>query len=237
MDNQVDPPLAPQSQPVVAPTEPPKPKSKKWIWVLILVGVGLLLILGTGGVFLIKQLSAPTTTPAPMVEGPIPTVSWNSYSNNHYTFKYPDSVSLKETNERVELNWENNGNFYMGHVTIVDNQEGLSPEEYASTKLCEPATPDNKDYCNKRVASSLGPYGNSGPEGVFVIYNLYENDVQTYLFAKDKVLVQFEFLGDTGTSAEELDHNTIDQILSTFKFTNYPGVPLVPNDSWVQDSL
>ncbi|MBI3396864.1 hypothetical protein HY045_00145 [Candidatus Woesebacteria bacterium] len=142
-----------------------------------------------------------------------------SYTNKKYgySFKYPSNVTSKEVQDKVYLEWissdQGNNN---GQVFVVDNKENLSPTLYAEKKLCEAASANNKAFCLKELEGSIGPWGGSSVNGVTAIYNLFEVPMKAFIFPLNNKIVRFEFYGDTGVSAEELDSSTIQSIVSTF---------------------
>ncbi|MFI5205523.1 MAG: hypothetical protein ACHQVK_01145 [Candidatus Paceibacterales bacterium] len=214
------------------------PMSKRgFIGPLVIVLVGLLSIAGLIGLgmYLGKKSSGPTATnpvvtvqssPAP---SPSPTSSetanWKTFKSNNYEISYPlDKYSERGGSSNIAL-WPGpiiltpNDSFpgnYQIAITVFDNKENLSPENPASlfqssllySHVCDQEAKLNKFktiYLDGRKAFKIDNCigGLSGTrEQIITIENnkLFEIDVDPT---------------DQGDIANKL----LDQILSTFKFT------------------
>lgn len=128
---------------------------------------------------------------------------------------------LKEdTKDRVLVFWkgQHTQNF-SGGLTIKENPGSLDPRQYAKTNLCQGAFV--REFCLDLVNNNIKETKLSNIGGINTKYNLYESEDLVYVFTnppKSRIFI-FTFGGETGTGVDELDSATVDQILSTFQFS------------------
>lgn len=219
-----------EPQPIVPPTQtspvvpvvPVTPTPSKLPW--ILGGLVLLVLVGTGGIFLGKQMSAPalvvTPTPAPVTAVPTvvpyPTADWQTYTSGDIGFSMQYPVSWKYSEQRDKgkvyaINFEGNeGNVYI----ILGNGFGGG-------------------YCTDADSNTLKIDN----------YNLEGGLAGCVMTSKDSVITRVLFktgLANGLTLKVQTKSNIpnndelITQILSTFKFTN-AGTTIQPTE--VQNSV
>ena len=232
MDNQTppltNPPLENPVQPAVSTqstTTPPSPKSFLSNQ-LILIVIILIILLGASGTYLAlnsKPKPAPTISKVPPTSTPTqisgPTASWKTYTNSNagYSFKYPNDYQIMENQKKsvdgVTVSTPNtttilspvlsglNTNMQIG-IHYENGAVNLSEIEVA--KKLELNINGSPYTINGKggfifVDTPLGPYGST------IIYITANNKSYTFTIESQTSYAQYK--------------QYLDQILSTFKFT------------------
>jgi len=237
---------------------PPPPKPRPFFIGLVLILFGVLI-----GIFVSRFLPMPGTSVTPAVTPtPIatadPTADWKTYTTKTFSFQYPNSLSVEkfENGEVIFTNRKGDPESVWLKLVVIPNKQNLTPVKYAQSKLCsdrinpnynEPDRQEIITYCQKNIKTES--LNKPGLNGVTTNYNFYENPISSTLIAGVNDFILFESTGETGNEASELSTLTLDQILSTFKFTDISQkVSLVcinrdlglqftlPNDTWKCDS-
>ena len=226
MDTQLSPPeeSAPQSE-LQTPSIQPQPESNHKM-LFVIVGALLLLVIFFGSLYLVAQrkkqtIPEPLQTRISSKPTSQPTADenteWKTYNTDAYSFQYPPTMTVELSSEPTI--------FYVHTIGYTEKNISTSTSEYQIqiTKIApetiedfmklEPNTPDydltesqNKIMINgaPAVAQTFKKELN-GSETGWEIYKLY------YIYSPSFGMI---FKG-TG-----LSHNILDQVVSTFQFTN-----------------
>ena len=182
---------------------------------LLLPLVALIIILSTFIIFLSRQ----NTSLTPPIDDSTPSLKTYINKNYGYRFEYPTNVNIEEETKFTRLSWsfKNSQDFNSGIVEVVPNKGNLDATTYADTKFCEAAQPEYREFCQEKVNNTIGPWGGSNyaDEAVSATYNLYENETQAYVYPFKNNFIIFRFSGETGTSVEDLDFDTIQTIINS----------------------
>ena len=178
--------------------------------VLIFLLVGILIIAGIGGAFYLGRQTTPKSSTIPAVTSQTPqptpspsdeTANWKIYSNRKLgvEFKYPAEYSIKEDSNGSTLavvNFELNGKKFRFDKVISDG----SVPPYAQTNVTQDF---NEITWKVLIPSKDAEYCDAGDcGGIAPSYYLFKNGHK----------YSFTYYSDDLKS-------TIEQILSTFKFT------------------
>ena len=178
---------------------------------LILIFFLILLGLMEGGLYLYKNSnnnSAPTPSPSPVIQTtptPDPTANWKTYTGQNYSMQYP--ADLTTTISNSELNIKNKAGDF--DLVIASEPTNLDLSNYV----------DQKSWCTSIKSSSgkthtidsenslrfeKNPCGLAGSTDIYTVHNG----------------TAYHFSIDTQETYEQ-NLPTLNQILSTFKFTDF----------------
>lgn len=173
-------------------------------------------ILTTKKVEIPQPTSVLSPTPTPDL-----TEDWLTYSNSDivYTFKYPSNVSLTEKNNTIQLYLQGptqrqNTEFYDGIMLIfsLPFQIGnVSLSEYVDQEIEQ--SKQNADILEEKTKINV-----AGIEGFTYTAQGLGTSKYIYLQSSDKTWT-VKIINGTNDPTNQGYNNTVDQILSTFKFT------------------
>lgn len=185
--------------------------------VLILAGIVILLAVA-GGIFYLGRITAPklqniTTSPTPQPSPVDETANWKTYTNTKYGYslKYPPETILEEK---------------PGDVVFLDKQIYIAVTS-SDPEQCRGDCPviQKKEeviingISSKKLTGYIGEVGGSVPQSYQTIVIPYNNKFYTftvYELKYDENQLPTREIG----SVPEAKVDLLNQILSTFKFTN-----------------
>lgn len=223
MDNQ-NPPIqeTPPSQVYTAPhpaTPPPSPKSFLSNKIILIIVI-LLILFGAGGTYLtlnskpkpapIVSKEVPTSTPTPTDE----TTTWKTYTNKDYSFslKYPSEFQYINENPNNSVLILNE-NFKAAQISFSNSNSGLSSSIIFWSTNQQKAI----ENLNKLIAdNSYKKVIVDGSHGVYMEIKATgstdQPSIHWYYFGRDGKVIAVQ--------GNYVEVKKIEQILSTFKFTN-----------------
>ncbi|OGG04858.1 hypothetical protein A2Z33_06165 [Candidatus Gottesmanbacteria bacterium RBG_16_52_11] len=161
---------------------------------------------------------------------------WKTFKSakGGFEFKYrPDlKVSENTSNEGVLIN-NSTTNFHDDYelffhttITLTENN-GLSLEQFALTlcgdeKKADKLLKQDNMPCREGIINNTEVYSNNEIKGIKFYYNSYENTYLAIIFPSKDISKYLLLLSATETGGDgptAMGLRTIDQILSTFKFT------------------
>lgn len=166
-----------------------------------------------GGQRFIQPISTPTVNPTKVVD---PTANWKTYTNVKYRFefKYPNQYEAKEAINPnylllVNLNKKQNSVF---NISIVTYTKTL--DDYLNTQYCVPNGP-----CLLSAKNSTALILSSGVTGKYFRPPSEGLPAQTFITKVGDLVYKITYVYQEQSIPAGLDP-FLDQILSTFKFTN-----------------
>ena len=199
-------------------------KQKGLAPILIII---LIAVMAVGGYLLyqkqIKPVAVPQFSPSPVVSpviSPIAsssadTANWKTYTNSKYgfTLKYPQNLSVKETSNIIIFNAVGNkDNETVFALIVYENPNNLSLKDYETKNTGESGMGPSVYYSSSQLVTL--------ENGTKVYYQKEEiscfSKCGSYIWInKDKI---YKFLGSVNSGIKD-QKQIMDQILSTFKFT------------------
>ena len=239
METQPVPPQPDQTDPATI-EHLPESHHKHHKWLIVIIGTLLLFAIIASFVAaffysqnkkFVDQSSTPTTTqPEPTSTTteptPDPTADWQTYSDPDFSFRYPLEWTMNESgkngnlfNKQFQLIDPSNGNQTgIGSITIIayDNPNQLSLEDYEAKEVER----YGKEAQRMVFHRTSGDNVNLGNSSALLLTNedCEPGKCDVYLLSIKKniyrILVRHDFV----------DEATINQILSTFQFTDHNSV-------------
>jgi hypothetical protein len=240
-------PQAPIQQPAesVIANAPIKPKKAFKKWLLIVLVIILVLSLPIGGYLLLGKMgiksnaSTVTIQTIKLTTTPNPTANWKTYSGNGFLINYPPDVLLQEsddpqafiTNLKSKLvtlkvdkhdpknNNPNEDNFNL-EIRVADNPNNLTPKQIIDKYLGPTsATHPETQAVNNKINSTMKDFKLNQISGTYAIFG-FDYDYETIIMAKNNKIYTFIYHDGEGQGVSSKTNKTINQILSTFKFTD-----------------
>jgi len=217
--NQPASPNAPQSVDPASqsPVETP-PQSRGKSNKLVLVVIILLLLAGaTFGGYMIGKQSAPTPSPTPVATvtptaSPDPMAEWETYSNDQYLFKYPNSYAFQENPDKTITITHQSGIF----LTIKE----LSTNDYLQYKPCSEMASlcliEDNPFQIELIKDVV--VGEKRSKSFYLTSGGLDNDYHVIQTTEGILLNISAWIGSIQYGDGEYE-NIFDQILSTFQFT------------------
>lgn len=243
-----NPPQAQQPiQPVENKIQVSKPASKSKLPMILIIIFVLLVILGSGiYYFAAKSIknntpvtpptAVPDVRPSPTIEETAssdPTSNWKTYSDTQLgiSFRYPSNGKINKLTEGTSSLYitdnSNNIPHYLFNIDIKDNKQNLTARQVIENEIQMLRNDKNvpgggaqaladyrestiKDYRNGVIDGFSMRWGKDG--------DAVNNAIEIVSIKSNKI---YNFtIHDGNGSVDEFHKNLIDQILSTFKFTN-----------------
>lgn len=161
------------------------------------------------------------------------TTTWKTYTDpkTEYSIQYPAGAifasnppqlnEFKGSTSGIQIigNTDtNNENYFSFGLAIKDNSK-LETATQAALDFINSDTTHMLDYMKKNPQAYIKPYKNGNLEGASIQYG--DSAVRPVIFiSKGNKLAVISYVGPNSTVSPQKSQQVIDQILSTFKFTN-----------------
>jgi len=210
-----------QPEPVL---EIPQVKNRSFFKAVLLMVLGLLIVAGTvyAGTRIGKKQITPSKiiaepTLKPVSPTPDPTADWKTYTNEKYSisFKYPFSWFVKDVTNEAPGNFLQSIAFFANGTTNPSvGAEGSEGNELLNLIITNPLI--NTEPISQSKEQFINSWGKIKKEKIVYIDNLpaaYNTNLKSVvIWYNEKIQIFVNPYQDT--------KNIMDQILSTFKFTN-----------------
>lgn len=205
--------------------------------IIILVAVLIILAVVGGAYYLGRQTTPKSQSQSPVVtsqlsSSPSPTsnetVNWKTYTNKkyHLAFNYPPNGEADEGSAQSSIRIFNNNAppYFIFTIDIQDNPSHLTNQQ-AVDKIVESVrnnkyNPVAKDQADKTI-QTLKEYTNGQIKAIRLksFFEGYEEDYGEIIYATENNIYTFNIHDGSG-GVGNLEEKLLDQILSTFKFTD-----------------
>lgn len=156
--------------------------------------------------------------------------NWKTYKNNEYSFKYPADFVIRERQNRYSfmttqqittllIEDNNQGNLLYLEIFSEANPKNFTSEQFFNNyldSLKKGNGPETK-YVVAKVNRTLKPYSNGNINGTYALLG-WDYDFDTIVQTRDNQVYTFLY-GATNAGNQKYQEQIIDQILSTFRFT------------------
>jgi hypothetical protein len=185
----------------------PLPTEKNWFLRHLIVSefIGLaIIVLGVTGYYYYQATHPKLTVPVPVHHAQTDaTANWKTYTNSQYgfEFKYPSNLKVDECDPSfIYLNGNCDSDAPYSGLIQIEDPKSITIDKNAEFKTINLGGIQAKQYSGQVSSVGPGPEDGANSEGIF--------------FSKDNKTWHLEFIADTSGNFPGMD-----QILSTFKFT------------------
>lgn len=157
------------------------------------------------------------------------TTNWKTYTNDQLgiTFKYPANGNIQNATDKasaVYLINDSSEPYYLLSLEVRDNQQNLTPRQVIDeelTKLRNSNSPGSNSLADKRQAT-IKNYQNGEIDGLYMRGGSDGDSVtdSIEIVVGHRQNIYKFMMHDGNGSVDEFQKQLMDQILSTFRFTN-----------------